>query len=248
MENKEEKIIFETLDNGTRITNEIDKRWDILLPDAKKQLDKYGVIFLHYNNPEVDDDKAFETAEIYLPKSEGPIAIKSRFYQTAKEAGFVFSYEQFLKREGELEYYDGAITYEELGRAFLEKEICEIQNKKDNINILRHINFESIGREICANNNYMGCFSDYGYIRTKKKSHQTSKHKNHYIIDDDYVLTGIENAFNDRKSYWLSKKDYILAMYCFSENNCCSVEEELKNIDSYLIAFEKRLHIYGGAK
>lgn len=179
---------------------------------------------------------------------KGSLAIKNRFYQTAKQSGFVSSYEQFLKKEGDFEYYDGAITYEKLGKTFLEKEICEIQNKKDNINILRHINFEDIGKEICANKDYIGYFSNYGYIRTKKKPHQIAEYKYHYIIDDDYVLTGIENAFNDKKSYWLSKRDYILSMYCFSDNNCYSVEEQLKNIDDYIIAFEKRLHIYGGAK
>ena len=75
-----------------------------------------------------------------------------------------------------------------------------------------------------------------------KKTHQISKHKNHYLIDNVYVLTGIENAFNDKKSYWLSKKDHILAMYCFSDSNCYSVEEQLKNIDEYLIMLEKRLN------
>ena len=172
--------------------------------------------------------------------NDDQLAIKSRFYQTAKEAGFVFSYEEFLKREGELEYYDGANTYENLGKEFLKEDICEIQAK--NIHILRYVNFEAIGEEICANKDYMGWMNGYGYIRTKKKPHKISKHKNHYLIDNVYVLTGIENAFNDKKSYWLSKKDCILAMYCFSDNNCYSVEEQLKNIDEYLIMLEKRLN------
>lgn len=75
-----------------------------------------------------------------------------------------------------------------------------------------------------------------------KKSHQISKCENYYLIDDVYVLTCIKNAFNDKHSYWLSKKDYILAMYCFSDNNCYSVEEQLKNIDEYLIMLEKQLN------
>lgn len=242
MENKEEKITIETLDNGTRITNEIDKRWDVLVPTARWQLDKYGVIFLHNNNPDLNSDRVSDAEETYLFSSKGLLAVRSRFYQTAKEAGFVFSYEDFLKNEKDFEYYDGAITYEKIGRAFLEKEICEIQNKKNNINILRHVDFEAIGEEICANKDYMGWMNGYGYIRTKKKPHKISKHKNHYLIDNVYVLTGIENAFNDKKSYWLSKKDCILAMYCFSDNNCYSIEEQLKNIDEYLIMLEKRLN------
>lgn len=243
MENKKEKVFIETLADGTRITNDdqIDKRWEMVMT-ARGQLNEYGVIFLHDCFPDADNERVSEIAEIYLPKSKSPLAVRSKFYQTAKEAGFVFSYEQFVKKGIELDYYDGATTYEELGKAFLEKEICEIQNKKDGINILRHINFKDIGKEICANNNYMGYFSTYGYVRTKKKSHQISKCENHYLIDDVYVLTCIKNAFNDKHSYWLSKKDYILAMYCFSDSNCYSVEEQLKNIDEYLIMLEKQLN------
>ena len=61
---------------------------------------------------------------------------------------------------------------------------------------------------------------------------------NYYIIDNTYVLSRHENAFNDKKSYWLSKIYCTLAVYCFSINNCFSVEEQLKNIDGYITMFE----------
>lgn len=62
----------------------------------------------------------------------------------------------------------------------------------------------------------------------------------YYIIDNTYVLSCLKNAFNDKKSYWLSKKNYTLAVYCFSSNNCYSVEEHLKNIDGYIAMFEMK--------
>lgn len=75
---------------------------------------------------------------------------------------------------------------------------------------------------------------DYSWFATQinKKEHEELLNKK----------MSIQNAFNDKKSYWLSKKDCILAMYCFSDNNCYSVEEQLKNIDEYLIMLEKRLN------
>ena len=36
------------------------------------------------------------------------------------------------------------------------------------------------------------------------------------ITIGEYVLTPIKNAFNDKCSYWISKKGYTLALYVFS--------------------------------
>ena len=33
----------------------------------------------------------------------------------------------------------------------------------------------------------------------------------------DYVITGVQNAFNDKISFWISKKGSVLSFYCFSE-------------------------------
>ena len=62
----------------------------------------------------------------------------------------------------------------------------------------------------------------------------------YYIIDNTYVLSCLKNAFNGKKSYWLSKIYCTLAVYCFSSDNCFSVEEQLKNIDGYITMFEKK--------
>lgn len=63
---------------------------------------------------------------------------------------------------------------------------------------------------------------------------------NYYIIDNIYVLSCLKNAFNDKKSYWLSKINCTLAVYCFSSSGCYSVEEQLKNIDGYITMYEKK--------
>lgn len=64
-------------------------------------------------------------------------------------------------------------------------------------------------------------------------------------IHDNYVLSGIPNAFNDKTSWWLSKHDCTVAMYCFStsgseQNQKKEAEYQLQHIDSYIRAFEYR--------
>ncbi len=35
-------------------------------------------------------------------------------------------------------------------------------------------------------------------------------------VNGDYVLAPVKNAFNDRTSYWISKKGYLVAYYAFT--------------------------------
>lgn len=56
----------------------------------------------------------------------------------------------------------------------------------------------------------------------------------------DYVLSGCKNAFNGKMSWWLSKKGYTTAMYCFSTpsiNFVQEVEYQTSAIDGYIKAF-----------
>lgn len=62
----------------------------------------------------------------------------------------------------------------------------------------------------------------------------------------DYVLSGIGNAFNDKTSWWLSKKGVTTAVYCFSttgdgEHAQEELDYQLKAIDSYITLFETRV-------
>lgn len=38
-------------------------------------------------------------------------------------------------------------------------------------------------------------------------------------IFGDYVLTPLPNAFNDKTSWWLSKRGYTRAQYCFTSSS-----------------------------
>lgn len=74
-------------------------------------------------------------------------------------------------------------------------------------------------------------------------THNIKNTENGYIIDQCYALYPIQNAFNKKTSYWLSKDGYTLAVYCFSTGSCgFPVEEQLKNIDSYLTYFENKVN------
>lgn len=63
-------------------------------------------------------------------------------------------------------------------------------------------------------------------------------------IFGDYVLTGVPNAFNSKTSWWLSKKGFMRAMYCFStfgseKQVMEELDYQLSAIDSYIACFAK---------
>lgn len=66
------------------------------------------------------------------------------------------------------------------------------------------------------------------------------------ITIGEYVLTPIKNAFNDKWSYWISKKGYTLALYVFSVDSSMN-QKDLRYmlsplaIDSYIHLFENQI-------
>lgn len=59
------------------------------------------------------------------------------------------------------------------------------------------------------------------------------------ITIGEYVLTPIKNAFNDKCSYWISKKGYTLALYVFSVDSSMNQKDlnymlSASAIDSYI--------------
>lgn len=63
----------------------------------------------------------------------------------------------------------------------------------------------------------------------------------------DYVITRVQNAFNNKHSFWISKKDYMISFYCFSIDSFISeyneeLEYQLNNIDSYIKMFESGIN------
>ena len=63
-----------------------------------------------------------------------------------------------------------------------------------------------------------------------------------HFIFGDYVFTGIPNAFNNKIGYWISKKYYTRALYCFSVNNEKEAARHLDKhgIESYISFFDSQ--------
>jgi len=63
------------------------------------------------------------------------------------------------------------------------------------------------------------------------------------FIYGEYVLTGTKNAFNHKTSWWMSKRNCLRAVYCFStEGDVVSQKKELARqlagIDGYIQLFD----------
>lgn len=54
--------------------------------------------------------------------------------------------------------------------------------------------------------------------------------KDNNIIFGDYVISRHKNVFNDKYSYWISKKYYSVAFYCFSE----TADKDIHDIEKML--------------
>lgn len=59
-------------------------------------------------------------------------------------------------------------------------------------------------------------------------------------IHDDYVIQPVQNAFNKKISYWISKKGYTISLYCFSSEKQESYEVIDKESDGYIRLFEEK--------
>lgn len=58
----------------------------------------------------------------------------------------------------------------------------------------------------------------------------------------DYVLTGIPNAFNNKTSFWISKKGFTVSLYCFSAESLRDLNEHLDNIKAYISYFDNTVN------
>ncbi|MBQ7673239.1 MAG: hypothetical protein IJT36_01745 [Alphaproteobacteria bacterium] len=60
-------------------------------------------------------------------------------------------------------------------------------------------------------------------------------------VKGDYVLTPCPNAFNNKVSYWISKKHVMYAMYCFTPLDEKDTEYHVSHFDTYILAYERYL-------
>ena len=69
----------------------------------------------------------------------------------------------------------------------------------------------------------------------------------HRFFGNDYVLSGIPNAFNKKVGWWLSKKGCTAAMYCFSTSGSelaqlKEAQYQMRAIESYIQVYEARFN------
>lgn len=63
------------------------------------------------------------------------------------------------------------------------------------------------------------------------------------IIKGDYVITPVKNAFNAKTSYWISKKGFTTALYCFTPFNALDLKEHTEDdsINTYISFFKAKV-------
>ena len=61
--------------------------------------------------------------------------------------------------------------------------------------------------------------------------------KGNYVYGD-YVLTKVNNSFNNKVSYWISKRGYTKAYYCFTYLNEQNLKEMLNTPTCWIKYFE----------
>lgn len=63
------------------------------------------------------------------------------------------------------------------------------------------------------------------------------------IILGDYVFTPIKNAFNNKTSYWVSKRNHTIAMYAFTPWNSKNLKDMIRPevLQSYINCYENML-------
>ena len=61
------------------------------------------------------------------------------------------------------------------------------------------------------------------------------------IIVGDYVFTPCKNAFNNKTSYWVSKKDYWISVYAFTPWDSKNLKEMTseESLKSYMNHFDE---------
>ncbi len=62
-----------------------------------------------------------------------------------------------------------------------------------------------------------------------------------HIIKGEYVLTPVENAFNEKTSFWISRKGYTIALYAFSATDEEEANIQIKEFDTYIRMFKERV-------
>lgn len=60
-------------------------------------------------------------------------------------------------------------------------------------------------------------------------------------IFGDYVISSCRNAFNKKVSYWISKKGYTIALYCFTPLDEKDLQFHLDEHEQYIQMFKMKV-------
>lgn len=66
------------------------------------------------------------------------------------------------------------------------------------------------------------------------------------VIKKEYVITPCQNSFNNKISFWISKKGYTVSFYCFSlypfeDNEYNKFIKDVDRFNSYISLYENAL-------
>lgn len=61
------------------------------------------------------------------------------------------------------------------------------------------------------------------------------------FVCGNYVMTEVNNAFNNKKSFWISKAGCTSAFYCFTPLDDIDFHKQLKNPQVWIDYFEGRV-------
>ena len=61
------------------------------------------------------------------------------------------------------------------------------------------------------------------------------------LVCGDYALTTVNNAFNNKQSFWISKKGYTISFYCFTFIDQKDYKENTSDPSVWINYFEDRI-------
>lgn len=134
----------------------------------------------------------------------------------------------------------GDLIYFTLGKSSDNAPISGTVKTVDHTN--ETVVIEDVNGEVCsltAAFDELTLYYDTAWDNGDKKDDESSLDGSRYIRGD-YAIVGVKNAFNKKTSFWISRKGYTDAYYCFSANEPKEVAYQLRNWIGYVRLYEDR--------
>lgn len=93
------------------------------------------------------------------------------------------------------------------------------------------------------NGEYILLYEYHGHEHLLYAWKEEPEMKHRQVIIGDYVITPIKNAFNNKYGYWISKKGYWYAIYCFTPMDAEDLDFHLREdvVKNYIDTFDNIL-------